>query len=132
MARVFSILGRLHKVSCVTAGIIIGICILIKGTPQPLVAEPSRAVIPGTVTQSQQPPDMFEVVSIRPLAESDPARVGRGGTVTGGGGCGGNPPVITRGRIVFPNTRIFAVIAWAYDLDCGQASKLGLISGAPQ
>jgi uncharacterized protein (TIGR03435 family) len=97
------------------------------------VAESLPATRQVTGLKAQTGSDRFEAVSIRQLNPSDRSvGVGRGGGgLPGGGGCGGNPPRITPGRIVFGNTRIFAVIAWAYGFKCGEASKVDLISGAP-
>ena len=97
-----------------------------------LVAAMEPAAPSAQATTSQEVDDrkaVFDAVSIKPLDPNTP--VGREGLAPGSGGCGGGPPELTPGRIVFNNNRVFTLIAWAYGLDCSVASKLGLIAGVP-
>jgi uncharacterized protein (TIGR03435 family) len=82
-------------------------------------------------TQNKPSPEAFEVVSIKPSGPGGSGS-GRGGPGGGTGGCRGGVPQINPGRIVLNNNSLYTLIAWAYGLDCDNATASGLISGGPE
>jgi uncharacterized protein (TIGR03435 family) len=118
----------IRRASALTVGRIFLIVVSVAALAR--VMEPAAPSAQATTSQEVRDRNaFFDAVSIKPL---DPnTSVGRGGLAPGSGGCGGGPPELSPGRIVFNNNKVFTLIAWAYGLDCGVASKLGLITGVP-
>jgi hypothetical protein len=79
-----------------------------------------------------QPPDIFEVASIKPSGPPPVAAGGRGGGVGPSGPCSGIAQIEPR-RFVITNATLYRLIVVAYGFkNCAFSMDTGLITGGPE